>query len=235
MQTIGYVRTDYCRRDVADVIRDVEVYSGWPGATANEGIHVDGIFFDETPNAWSEMVGEYLDQITEQVKQVEGIQGGRLVMHNPGTVPDERMAELKPDVTAVFEQAYAVYRDESVQEGLTSGGYERTAASIIVHSTPIEEIKGLVDELKVKAEYLFVTDLQEDYYQSFGASWDVFVDAVAGGAGEDINPVEAAAGGGTPVEAVEPVEAEAATTTATTTGSCGRKTKRSRSRSLGGK
>jgi hypothetical protein len=144
-------------------MEDVQVYSGWPGVTANEGIHVDGIFFDETPNVWSEAIGEYLDQITDRVKQVEGIQGGRLVMHNPGTVPDERMAELKPDVTAVFEQAYAVFRNESVQESLATGGYERTAASIIVHSTPIEEVEGLVDELRGKAEYLFVTDLQEDY------------------------------------------------------------------------
>jgi hypothetical protein len=204
-------------------MEDVQVYSGWPGVTANEGIHVDGIFFDETPNVWSEAIGEYLDQITDRVKQVEGIQGGRLVMHNPGTVPDERMAELKPDVTAVFEQAYAVFRNESVQESLATGGYERTAASIIVHSTPIEEVEGLVDELRGKAEYLFVTDLQEDYYQSWGASWDAFVDAVANGTSEEVNSVEAVAGGGT---RVNPVEAEA-----TTTGSCGRLTRRSRSRS----
>ena len=216
-----------------DVIRDVEVYSGWPGASANEGIHVDGIFFDETPNEWSEMIGGYLDQITDQVKQVEGIQGDRLVMHNPGTVPDERMAESKPDVTAVFEQAYAMFKDESVQESLGSGRYEKAAASIIVHSTPVEEIKGLVDELKGMAEYLFVTDLTEDYYSSFGAGWDTFVDAVAGGSGGEVETeAVAVVDEETPLE---PVEAEAtATATATaTSGSCGRMRRRSRSRSEG--
>jgi hypothetical protein len=181
--TIGYVRTDYCRRDVEDVFHDIEVYSGWPSATSHAGIHVKGIFFDETPNGWTEQVADYLDSITTRVKHDQGIQGARLVMHNPGTIPEKRTTQVKPDITAIFEASYTTFEDESVQERLSATAnhdhYRRTSVSFIVHSTPIGEIKALVDELKLRAQYLFVTDLQERYYESFGAGWDVFVDAVA--------------------------------------------------------
>jgi hypothetical protein len=40
--------------------------------------------------------------------------------------------------------------------------------------------------LKPRAQYLFVTDLQERFYESFGAGWDVFVDAMASRSAADL-------------------------------------------------
>lgn len=49
----------------------------------------------------------------------------------------------------------------------------------MVHSVPVEEIPPLVEELRHRGAYLFVTDLREDYYCHFGESWGNFVKAMA--------------------------------------------------------
>lgn len=100
-------------------------------------------------------------------------------MHNPGTIPDPYLAREKCDITAIFEASYSSYQSEWTQAQLDAHHYDRASSSIIVHSTPIEEIGNLVNELRLRAEYLFVTDLQDQYYESFGAGWKTFIDAVA--------------------------------------------------------
>lgn len=186
---------------------DVGIYSGWSRMNATQGVYVQGIFLDETPNHWSAEATDYLNKITTEVKKDTGIKGKRLVsferwsvhpailysslvtddaldqsrqvMHNPGTVPDASLAHQKPDITAVFEESYSCYRSESTQERLSAKCYDRAASSFIVYSTPIGEIKNLVNELRPRAQYLFVTDLQERYYESFGPGWTTFIEAVA--------------------------------------------------------
>lgn len=103
----------------------------------------------------------------------------RQVMHNPGTIPDPNLAHEKPDITAIFEASYASYQSEWTQAQLDAGHYDRASSSFIVHSTSIEEIANLVNELRTRAEYLFVTDLQDRYYESFGQGWTTFIEAVA--------------------------------------------------------
>jgi hypothetical protein len=63
---------------VADVVREVGVYSGWSRIAA-EGVYVQGIFFDETPNNWSAEAADYLSLMTTEVKIDTGIRGNRLV------------------------------------------------------------------------------------------------------------------------------------------------------------
>jgi hypothetical protein len=100
-------------------------------------------------------------------------------MHNPGTIPDPNLAHEKSDITAIFEASYASYQSEWTQARLDAHHYDRASSSFIVHSTPTEEIGNLVKKLRLRAEYLFVTDLQDNYYESFGAGWTTFIDAVA--------------------------------------------------------
>ncbi|KAJ9112226.1 hypothetical protein QFC22_006310 [Naganishia vaughanmartiniae] len=178
VQTVGYVSTNYCKRDVGDVVKDIRVYSGWSSMKGMKGVSVQGIFFDETPNHWSAEAAEYLDMITAEVKKDTGIKGDRMVIHNPGTTPDASIANQKPDITAVFEDAYSRYRSQSKEDRISAGLYDRAASLFIVHSTPLGEIKRLVNELRSRVGYLFVTDLQERYYESFGPGWTSFVKAV---------------------------------------------------------
>ncbi|KAJ9092273.1 hypothetical protein QFC21_006915 [Naganishia friedmannii] len=148
------------------------------GMNETQGVYVQGIFFDETPNHWSAEAADYLDMITTEVRKDTGIKGKRLVMHNPGTVPDASLANQKPDITAVFEDNYSRYRSQSTQGVISAKSYDRAGSLFIVHSTPIGDIKRLVNDLRPQAEYLFVTDLQERYYESFGPGWTTFIEAI---------------------------------------------------------
>jgi hypothetical protein len=77
--TIGYVRVDYCKRDLAKVYRDIEIFAEWAKDYARTGLGVHGIFIDEAPNEHSEYVGRYLDGVGLKVKGIEGIMGDQLV------------------------------------------------------------------------------------------------------------------------------------------------------------
>jgi hypothetical protein len=87
-----------------------------------------------------------------------------------------------------FEQSYDLYQSTSTQSmldrSISSGDYNRSSSSLIVHSVPIDQIETLTLDLAKRAEYLFVTDLTEDYYNSFGPGWERFVKAVAGISGD---------------------------------------------------
>lgn len=67
-----------------------------------------------------------------------------------------------------------------LDRSISSGEYNRSSSSLIVHSVPIDQIETLTLDLAKRAEYVFVTDLTEDYYNSFGPGWERFVKAVAG-------------------------------------------------------
>lgn len=77
--TVGYVKVDYCRRDLTEVYRDIEIFAGWSKDFATTGLGVHGVFFDESPNEHSEHVARYLDRIRLKVKSIEGMMGDRLV------------------------------------------------------------------------------------------------------------------------------------------------------------
>ena len=79
VKTLGYVRVDYCNRDVSDVVSDIKKYAKWPHDGAVKFLHVEGIFFDETPHEHSTFKATYLEKITQQVKKAEGILGEQLV------------------------------------------------------------------------------------------------------------------------------------------------------------
>ena len=49
----------------------------------------------------------------------------------------------------------------------------------MVHSVAISAVKKTTCELRKRAQYLFVTDSSERYYEQFGASFKDFIDAMA--------------------------------------------------------
>lgn len=77
--TIGYVRIDYCKRDITEVYQDIENWAGWSRDFSNTGLGVHGIFIDESPNVHSEHVARYLDGVGLKTKNSEGLMGNRLV------------------------------------------------------------------------------------------------------------------------------------------------------------
>lgn len=101
------------------------------------------------------------------------------IVHNPGTIPDSRLPSA--DVTVVFEHDYAAWqggRDVAVAE-LPKG--LRDGYSLMVHSVPeTVGMGGLLRGLSPVARYLFVTNKDVDYYESFGEDWEDFVKGVPG-------------------------------------------------------
>ncbi|KAF2277317.1 uncharacterized protein EI97DRAFT_395958 [Westerdykella ornata] len=178
VRLLGYVATGYCKRSINDVFADVDAYANWESTI---GVRLAGVFFDETPNLWSEEVGEYLSKITERVKKSQGFGEARMVIHNPGTSVDSRVANTGPDAIVVVEESYARFRTEEYQRWLATNPCDREKSSYILHSVPRKEIEGLVMEMKQQAKFLFVTDLTSGFYARFGESWDVFVALMAGG------------------------------------------------------
>lgn len=82
VRTVGYVKVDYCRRDLAEVYRDIEIFAGWSKDYATTGLGIHGIFLDEAPNAHSTHEGPYLENIGLKVKSIEGILGDRIVSNS---------------------------------------------------------------------------------------------------------------------------------------------------------
>jgi hypothetical protein len=76
---VGYVSTNYCKRPISEVLKDVKSYGAWSEDEKWPGLGVEGIFFDETPNVYSEESKTYLDAITKAVKDNTGILGHKLV------------------------------------------------------------------------------------------------------------------------------------------------------------
>ncbi|KAH0537523.1 hypothetical protein FGG08_005698 [Glutinoglossum americanum] len=144
-----------------------------------QGVAVHGIFLDETPNRYSAKTAEYLDAVRQEVKNSSGILGDRMVIYNPGSIPDTRFANLGPDLTAVFEETYQTYRSKALQDRLSSVPYARSRCCYIVHSVPSNEVRQLVTQLRHRAGYLFLTGLSENYYASFGPTWSDFVAAMS--------------------------------------------------------
>jgi hypothetical protein len=80
VQTVGYVRTDYCKRPEEEVMDDIATYARWSHESGIDGLAVEGIFFDETPNSCPDEENfEYLSAISRRVKETEGILGKRTV------------------------------------------------------------------------------------------------------------------------------------------------------------
>jgi len=173
VRTVGYVRTGYAERNITAVLQDVATYSGW--ASKSSALAVDGIFFDEIPSEYSSTMAEYLSTINQAAKNAPGLQLDRMVIHNPGAIPDSRYNDTSTDITVVFEDSYQAYQTK--QASLEALPRNRTEYAYMLHSVPTISA-DFVDQLSNDAEFLFLTTLSENYYGSFDPQWAEFCDVV---------------------------------------------------------
>ncbi|KAJ5908941.1 hypothetical protein N7495_001623 [Penicillium taxi] len=179
VQKIGYVRTNYAKRNITSVLADVETYSNW--STQSTSLAMDGIFFDEAPYEYTTASDEYLRQINKAVKSATGLQSNRLIIHNPGTIPDSRFDDNSTDITVTFEQSYSLFETkEKILEG-TLQSSERDRYAYILHSMPEmtnSSLKGFVNSLSRQAAYLFLTARNTSYYEEFDTGLNQFCSVV---------------------------------------------------------
>src|SRR5204863_7955880 len=79
VRVLGYVGTTYAARNQAMVLKDVETYANWPKESANLGLAVRGIFFDEIPQQYNAIAAKYLQELTASVKKLPGLGPDNLV------------------------------------------------------------------------------------------------------------------------------------------------------------
>ena len=95
-------------------------------------------------------------------------------------IPDSRFFSSTTDITVVFEETYSVYQTKVT--ALTDlSAKNRTEYAYMVNSVPamtLDGLKSYVDDLSEHAAYLFVTNNDQDYYESFGSIWSNFTDVV---------------------------------------------------------
>ncbi|KAL3476616.1 Spherulation-specific family 4-domain-containing protein [Aspergillus californicus] len=178
VQKVGYVRTGYAERNISAVLADVATYSGWYAQSAD--LAMAGIFFDESPHQYTAATAEYLNRINLAVKNATGLQDDRMVILNPGTIPDSRLNVANTDVTVVFEQSYEHYEDSQEAE-LKALDADRDSWAYIFHSVPTmgnSSLEHFVDQISRKAAYLYATTRTDSYYENFDSSLEQFCDVV---------------------------------------------------------
>jgi hypothetical protein len=177
VRTVGYVRTNYTNRPIDEVLIDVSTYSGW--STANTSLGMHGIFLDESPHEYSSTSASYMRNITSTIKGASGFQGQKMVIRNPGVIPDAAYKDTNTDVVVVFESAYSDYANRI--SSLRTRSKDRSKYSIMVNSVPgmtTDDLRSYVSKLSKLAQYLFITDNTQNYYEAFGSDWGEFASVV---------------------------------------------------------
>jgi len=139
LRVLGYVPTDYSRRDPSLVRTDVERYAAW--------YRVSDIFVDEVSS--SEEALPYYTALSASLRTLPN----RLIAFNPGMVPAPGYFALA-DIVVTFEGRYADYRvrTDSLPSGLA--GFATTQTANLVYDATDAEALQVVDT--PRADYVYV-------------------------------------------------------------------------------
>lgn len=147
VRTIGYVDTDYGRRDPAVITDEVARYARWYGIT--------GVFMDQVSASLAD-----LDHYAGCVLAARTA-GAQLVVLNPGTEPHPGYVDLA-DVTVTFEGSWAMYQAATQSGWVTQFPPQRFCH--LVHTVPVDEIPaGVRLAQRRHVETVFLTDGNGDH------------------------------------------------------------------------
>lgn len=200
IQTLGYVHTAtdptgcngicVCTQPQSALQANISTYQNWPTSGCSNGnakdLHVDGIFFDESPSNSSCL--SYMRQITQYAKQT--MTRGNTVLFNAGVAIQEPAYWDLADYINIFENNEAALRTVNVTQ-LTGGGEfaEQTTMIVYRYSSGTERLEEDVRDLLSVDEGegvagLYVNDLST--FSSFPTEgfWEAFVGDV-GDVGEE--------------------------------------------------
>jgi hypothetical protein len=79
VRTVGYVSTDYAKRDIGAILNDISVYSGWFENAMAQGLGMRGIFLDETPSQYEAASAEFFEAIAASIRSSPGLGSDPLV------------------------------------------------------------------------------------------------------------------------------------------------------------
>jgi len=111
---------------------------------------------------------------------VELARANSFAVMNPGMIPDAQILATA-DKTVVFEEKYQTYVNLQAAKQLAALP-DRNALVTLMHSIPtdmpVPQIKAIVGELRELSGSMFITDLNDLYYQQFSPRFNEFVDAM---------------------------------------------------------
>jgi hypothetical protein len=180
VQTLGFIPTDGGTRDNATVRAEIATYSGW---SKFQDLKLNGIYFDQTPYKDEGDARDYLKNISATVQNSEGFLEPRLVVHNPGRVPDFELVQYEADMIVVFEGAYSELPSrEQLRDNVKRLGKRRQNLGMMVHSTPPGignvGLRKVVENMRRNVEWLYITDLTENVHGDYGTLWEQWLDLV---------------------------------------------------------
>jgi Spherulation-specific family 4 len=150
VKIVGYVPTNYAKRDIQTVKADIEVYSKY--------FNIDGIFVDETANAQDKL--NYYHQIYQYTKS----RSPRYqVIINPGAnIIESYLHEPVADVSVNFENYQKVWNDYHPPAYMKHYSPQHFAA--LVHTTAdAQMMKSTIDLAdKYKFGYIYITNDSTD-------------------------------------------------------------------------
>jgi hypothetical protein len=142
VEVLAYVSTRWGTRPLFEVLHDIERYRDWYG--------IRSIFLDEAATAESGL--PYYQELSRAVRRTSGAR----VALNPGTVPDERYAELA-DLLVVFEGSYADYRRWAPPPWQDRYPVDRFWH--LVHATPRAQLAAALEAAERRsAGVVYITD-----------------------------------------------------------------------------
>jgi Spherulation-specific family 4 len=140
---LGYADTNYGSRPVGAVEADVRHYRSWYDVTS--------IFLDEVASGGGQ-VGYY----RKLSDYIHGLDGGSLVMLNPGTYPAQAYMSIG-DVVLAYEGTYADYLQLRVPGWARH--YPAASFAYVIYSTPRPQLRNVIrSALSRGAGYLYVTN-----------------------------------------------------------------------------
>lgn len=194
VRTVGYVDTAQVNKpdgphSIERIGADIATY-----AERAEEVKLAGVFLDDVSNVWSEEVDVLLEEAVNRTKGTAGFHDARMVrclvvlphtypltrrqtIINPGTRPN--FVTPNVDVSMSFEGSWDNYQDPESRDWLAGNPYDREHTAYIIFGAPADEVGCITAEAKTNASYVYVTDVLDDPYKSFGESWEAFVDAMA--------------------------------------------------------
>lgn len=153
--TLGYVRTNYTNRALADVKVDVDTYAHW-NTYAAANISVAGVFFDEATSSPASDAIQYMQDAAAEVRaQFPSAQAQ--VIFNPGTKDTPAAYFDYADTIVEFENAYSAYQDQATIDSFPSA--YRSQSAIIAHDTTASQ-----SELNSRVSNIFANDIAGLYF-----------------------------------------------------------------------
>ena len=179
VKIVGYVPSNYAKRDLQAIEADIDLYLKY--------FNIDGIFIDEAANTQDKL--DYYRQIYQYIKsQSSSINSGKLpnynVIINPGTDVDESYLDRSvADVVVIFENYQKVwtnYHPPAYTEKYSSQNF-----AALVHTTANHKLmESTIDRaVKDKFGYIYITNDSTDTanqnpWDSLPEYWQAQVDYI---------------------------------------------------------